>query len=262
MEWCEDVARNIQLVISIWGEERPLCSGVGVRKLRVRGEGGLRRAVLAAGRAVVRGHARKATLPHPFSVVLSILTEPEDEVAGPRARVRLRALGLVLGDVQVLSILLNKQQPFLEVLQPEGWEVLAIKDVVETDLKTRDYAEGGKLTSCRGRIEQARLCAYSQFPAQERTRRTHWQRYQCLQTQPGCLRLRLDGRWERGRDARCALGGHEDGFRIRRDTTRAHRVRRRGGLSAARGDSEKLGRGGEWGADGAHGLANMSRGRL
>ena len=165
-------------------------------------------------------------------------------------------------DVQVLGILFNEQEPFLKVLQSEGREMLAVEDVIETDLKTRDYTEGGKLTSCRRRIKQARLRAYSQFPAQGRGQRTHGKGYQCFQAQPGCLRLGLDGRWEDGQDARRALGGHEDGFRIRRGTTRAHRVQRPGGLCATRGDSEKLGRGSEWGADGAHGLANMSRGRL
>lgn len=48
--------------------------------------------------------------------------------------------------------------------------MLAIEDVVEADLKPRDYAEGRELTSCQRRIEQARLRAYSQFPAHGRRR--------------------------------------------------------------------------------------------
>ena len=104
--------------------------------------------------------------------------------------------------------------------------MLAIKDVVEANLEAWDYAEGGKLTSCRRWVEQACLRAYSQSSVRGWMRKTHGQRYQCLQPQPRCLGLGLDGRWERGRNARRALGGHEDGFRIRRGTTRAHRVRR------------------------------------
>lgn len=83
-------------------------------------------------------------------------------------QVRMRAPSSELRDVQVLDIMLDEEEPFLKVLQSEGWKMLAIKNVVEADLKTRDYTEGGKLASCRRRIEQARLRAYSQFPGHGR----------------------------------------------------------------------------------------------
>jgi hypothetical protein len=111
VERAENIGRQIEFIGRVWGKERLFSSGVEDRE----GAVGVGRGSQAGSGLV---GVKRLGIVRPLGVPSVILLKPEDEI-------------------KVFRVLLDKEQPFLEIFEAKRGEMLPVKNVIELDVHYR-----------------------------------------------------------------------------------------------------------------------------